>query len=50
MICMELVPWSPFGEELNLFRGEMDKLWNRFYSEKPLVRAFAEEWAPSKVF
>ncbi len=44
---MQLVPWSPFGGELNSFRGKMDKLWNRFYSERPLVSTFTEEWLPS---
>ena len=28
---MELVPWRPFGE-LGSFRGEMDKLWDRFFT------------------
>lgn len=41
-----MVPWKPFGE-LGSFRGEMDRLWNKFFSERPLVRDFAEEWAPS---
>ena len=44
---MQLAPWNPFGGELNSFRGEMDKLWNRFYSERPVVGAFTEEWLPS---
>jgi HSP20 family protein len=43
---MELVPWRPFGE-LGSFRGEMDRLRNRLFGERPLVRAFAEEWSPS---
>ena len=30
VICMELVPWRPFGE-LSPFRQEMDNLWNRFF-------------------
>lgn len=43
---MELVPWKPFGE-LGSFREEMDRLWNRFFSERPLVRDYTEEWTPS---
>ena len=43
---MELVPFKPFGE-LSLFRGEMDRLWDRFLRERPMVRTFSEEWAPS---
>ena len=43
---MELVPFKPFGE-LSLFRGEMDRLWDRFFRERPLAKTFFEEWAPS---
>jgi len=43
---MELVPWKPFGE-LSSFRGEMEKLWDRFFGERPLMKAFPEEWSPS---
>ena len=43
---MELVPFKPFGE-LSLFRGEMDRLWDRFFRERPLAKTFSEEWAPS---
>lgn len=43
---MELVPWRPFGEPSS-FRGEMDRLWDKFFGERPFVRAFTEEWAPS---
>jgi len=42
---MELVPFKPFGE-LSLFRGEMDRLWDRFLRERPLAKTFSEEWAP----
>ena len=42
---MELIPWRPFGQ-LNPFRGEMDRLWNKFFGERPLVRTFTEEWLP----
>lgn len=44
---MQLVPWSSFGGELNSFRGEMDRLRNRFFSEMPLARTFTEAWLPS---
>jgi len=43
---MELVPWRPFGE-LNPFRGEMDRFWDKLFTERPFVRAFSEEWSPS---
>jgi HSP20 family protein len=43
---MELVPWRPFGE-LGSFRGEMDKLWDKFFGERPLIRGFSGEWLPS---
>jgi len=43
---MDLVPWRPFGE-LSLSRGEMDKLWDRFFGEKPFVKGFPEGWSPS---
>jgi len=43
---MELVPWRPFGE-VSLFRGEMDKLWDRFFGQKRLAGTFNEEWLPS---
>ena len=46
MICMELVPWKHFGE-LGSFRGEMDRLRDKLFGERPLARAFTEEWAPS---
>ena len=43
---MELVPWRPFGE-VGSFRGEMDKLWDRFFGQRPLVGKLTEEWLPS---
>jgi HSP20 family protein len=43
---MELVPWRPFGE-ISSFRGEMDKLWDRFFGQRPLEGTFGEEWIPS---
>ena len=43
---MELVLWRPFGE-LGSFRGEMERLRDKFFDERPLFRAFTEEWTPS---
>ena len=43
---MELVPWRPLGE-LSSFRKEMDRLWDRFFRDKPFGRMFTEEWLPS---
>ena len=43
---MELMPWRPFGQ-LGIFRGDTDKLWDRFFNEKPLAKTFSEEWMPS---
>lgn len=43
---MELVPWRPFGE-VSSFRGEMDKLWDRFFGQRPLAGTLSEEWIPS---
>lgn len=43
---MELVPWRPFGE-VGSFRGEMDKLWDRFFGQRPLAGGLTEEWLPS---
>jgi HSP20 family protein len=43
---MELSPWRPFGE-LNPFRKEMERLWNRFLGETPFARTFNEMWSPS---
>ena len=36
VISIELVSWRPFGK-LSSFRGEMDKLWNRFFREIPFA-------------
>jgi len=46
MIFMELVPWRPFGE-IGSFRGEMDRFRDKLFGERPLARAFTDEWAPS---
>jgi HSP20 family protein len=43
---MELIPWKPFGE-LSPFRGEMERLWDKFFGERPFARAFTDEWLPS---
>lgn len=43
---MELVPWKPF-KEIGSFRGEMDRLWDRFPGQRPLFKSFTEEWLPS---
>lgn len=44
---MELVPWKPFGRELDRLRKEMDDLWSRFFGERPFGRRVDEEWSPS---
>ncbi len=44
---MELVPWRPFGGALNSFRGEMDRLRDKLFGERPLFRSVTEEWLPS---
>ena len=46
MICMELVPWRPF-RALGSFYGEMDRLRERWFGERPLVKALTEKWLPS---
>ena len=43
---MELIPWRPFGEGLNEFHTEMEKLRNRFMSGLPFSKCFIEEWSP----
>jgi HSP20 family protein len=43
---MELAPWRPLGE-LSSFRKEMDWLWDKFFSDKPLGKMFREDWFPS---
>jgi HSP20 family protein len=44
---MELIPWRPFGGELDSFRREMDRLWERFIGERPFARKNGEQWLPS---
>ena len=46
VVFMEMVPWRPFGE-LRSFRGEMDKLWDRFFGERPFGKDLSEAWSPS---
>ena len=43
---MELIPWRPFGEGINEFHTEMEKLRNRFMSGLPFSKCFIEEWSP----
>jgi HSP20 family protein len=43
---MEPVPWKPLGE-LTSFRREMDRLWDRFFGDRPLAKLFEREWGPS---
>ena len=43
---MALVPWRPF-EELTSFRREMDRLWDRFFSERPALEFLERGWEPS---
>lgn len=44
---MDLIPWKPFRKELEPFRREMERLWERFFGETWLARPFTEEWQPS---
>ena len=46
VIDMELVPCRPFGE-LSSFRGEMDKLWDQFFGQRPFSGRLTEEWCPA---
>jgi HSP20 family protein len=43
---MEPVPWKPLGE-LTSFRREMDRLWDRFFGERPFAKLFEKGWGPS---
>jgi len=43
---MALIPWRPF-EELTSFRKEMDRLWDRFFSERPSMNILERGWEPS---
>jgi len=42
---MNLVPWKT-SRELTSMRREMERLWDRFFSETPLANPFLEEWQP----
>jgi HSP20 family protein len=44
---MEIIPWRPIGREINSLRQEMDRLWDRFVGETPLVRRITGEWWPT---
>ncbi len=44
---MDLVPWKPFRDELASMRKEMERLWDRFFSETRLGKPFVEGWQPS---
>ncbi|MDR3555375.1 MAG: Hsp20/alpha crystallin family protein [Syntrophobacteraceae bacterium] len=42
---MNLVPWKS-TRELTSMRREMERLWDRFFSETHLANPFLEEWQP----
>jgi HSP20 family protein len=42
---MDLIPRRRL-DEITSFRKEMESLFNRFFSEVPLLRRFKEEWLP----
>jgi HSP20 family protein len=42
---MALIPWRPF-EELTSFRKEMDRLWDRFFAERPALDMLERGWEP----
>jgi HSP20 family protein len=44
---MDIIPWRPIGRELDSLRQEMDRLWDRFVGETPLVRRITGEWWPT---
>ena len=43
---MELVQWRPVSQELSSFRKEMDRLWNSFFGDTPVIQTSAEHWLP----
>jgi HSP20 family protein len=45
-MAFELSPRRPFNRELAGFRGDMEEMMRRFFSE-PLPLSRAEEWQPS---
>jgi HSP20 family protein len=43
----EITPWKPF-RELERMRREIDRVWDSFFGEKPLMKAGeVGEWLPS---
>jgi HSP20 family protein len=45
-MAFELTPWRPF-REMSTLRDEMDRLWDRFFGEWPILEPVRREWAPS---
>ena len=43
---MELIPWRPFGRELDIMKREMDDVFVRFLGDFPLARRAGVEWTP----
>ena len=43
---MALVPWKPF-DEFTTFRREMDRLWDRFFAERPTLDMFERGLEPA---
>lgn len=44
---MDFTPWKPIRRELEPFRREMERLWDRFVGESWLSKPFSESWQPS---
>lgn len=44
---MDFTPWKPIRRELEPFRREMERLWDRFVGESWLPKPFSESWQPS---
>ncbi len=43
---MELTSWRPF-EELTSLRREMDRLFERFFGERPGLETLEGKWSPA---
>jgi len=43
---MELMPWKPFSG-LGSLKKEMDDLWDRFFTDLPVMRRFEGDWSPT---
>ena len=43
---MDLIPWRPFGRELDIMKREMDDVFSRFLGDFPLARRAGVEWTP----